>query len=55
VKKSKSKGLSKKEIDEIIVAQANDSSAWEEPIYVHKPGISAVATLGKMKSKLWLN
>ena len=30
------KDLSEKEIDKIVVAQANDESAWEMPIYVHK-------------------
>jgi hypothetical protein len=30
------KDLSEKEIDQIVVAQADDDSAWEKPIYVHR-------------------
>ncbi len=29
--------LSSQEIDEIVVAQADDESAWEEPIQVRRP------------------
>lgn len=28
--------LSEKEIDQIVVAQADDDSAWEEPVRVHR-------------------
>jgi hypothetical protein len=28
--------LSQEEIDKIVVAQANDDSAWEKPIYVRR-------------------
>lgn len=34
--KSKTKVLSEEEIDEIVVAQADDDSAWEKPIRVQK-------------------
>jgi len=34
--KSKNKALSQEEIDKIVVAQANDNSAWEKPIRVRK-------------------
>ena len=30
--------LSEKEIDQIVVAQANDDAAWEEPVRVHRAG-----------------
>jgi len=30
------KKLSQEEIDKIVVAQANDDSAWEKPIYVRR-------------------
>jgi len=30
-------GLSEQEIDEIVVAEANDHEAWEEPILVTEP------------------
>ena len=32
-----SRALSQEEIDEIVVAQAEDDSAWEEPIKVERP------------------
>lgn len=41
-KKDKAKTLSEKEIDEIIVAQADDDSAWEEPIRVCRAAPSSV-------------
>lgn len=34
--------LSEKEIDEIVVAQADDDSAWEEPIHVCRTKVSSV-------------
>lgn len=33
--KDKTKVLSEEEIDEIVERQADDDSAWEEPIFVH--------------------
>jgi hypothetical protein len=30
------KHLSEKEIDQIVAAQADNDSAWEKPVYVHK-------------------
>ncbi|MBU1615127.1 hypothetical protein KJ693_07420, partial [bacterium] len=30
------KNLSEQKIDRIVVAQANDDSAWEKPVRVHK-------------------
>jgi len=34
--------LSEKEIDEIVLSQADDDSAWEKPIRVHKAKASSV-------------
>lgn len=34
--KAKIKELSEQEIDQIVVAQANDDSAWEKPIRVRR-------------------
>ena len=31
------------EIDRRVVAQAEDASAWEEPVYVQREGISAIS------------
>ena len=30
------KNLTEKEIDELIISQANDKDAWEKPIYVNR-------------------
>ena len=30
------KDLSEQEIDQIVIAQADDDSAWEKPVYVHR-------------------
>ena len=32
----KQKNLSEEQIDEFVIAQAEDDSAWEEPIVVHR-------------------
>jgi hypothetical protein len=34
--KSKSIELSEAEIDKLIIAQANDDAAWEDPVFVHR-------------------
>jgi len=36
-KKSQPKALTEDQIDEIVTSQANDESAWEEPVEVHRP------------------
>jgi hypothetical protein len=38
MKAKKTNKLSDMEIDQIVVAQADDESAWEEPIHAHKNG-----------------
>jgi uracil DNA glycosylase len=49
--KSKAEALSEKEIDEIVVAQADDASAWEEPIHVHKTNVSSVPLPSELASR----
>jgi hypothetical protein len=36
MKSKTKKNLSEQEIDQIVVGQANDDSAWEKPIRVHR-------------------
>src|SRR5437868_191077 len=40
-KQAQKTGLTEEEIDEIVVSQANDDSAWEEPIYVKRQAAPA--------------
>ena len=40
--KRKSKVVSEAEIDEIVVAQADDDSAWEKPVRVRRPKSASV-------------
>jgi hypothetical protein len=42
-KKDKSKALSEEEIDEIVIAQAEDDSAWEEPVRVRQTKLSSMS------------
>jgi hypothetical protein len=39
---TKSRKLSEKEIDELVIARADDDSAWEKPIRVHKSKTATV-------------
>ena len=40
--KRKSKVVSEAEIDEIVVAQADDDAAWEKPVRVRRPKSASV-------------
>jgi len=40
--KAKEEKLSEEQMDAIVVAQADDDSAWEKPIYVRKAGIASM-------------
>jgi hypothetical protein len=40
--KRKSRVLSEKEVDKIVIAQADDDSAWEKPIRVRRPRPASV-------------
>ena len=46
---SKAEGLSEEEIDQLVIAQADDDSAWEEPIHVGKSKSSATVRSNMMK------
>ena len=37
------KKLSEKEIDALVIAQANDDDAWEKPIFVNRKKIFSIA------------
>lgn len=37
------KSLAEQEIDQIVVEQANDDSAWGEPIHVHRDKLTALS------------
>src|SRR5436853_7504990 len=52
-KKSARKKLSEAEIDKFVIAQADDQSAWEEPIYVRKdkPVSSSPINLAALKAR----
>ena len=49
--KGKAKSLSEKEIDENVVAQANDTSAWEKPIRVHKAKAASVSLTSELAAR----
>ena len=40
---SRQKNLSEQDIDQIVVAQANDDSAWEEPIRVRGTKLASLS------------
>ena len=48
---TKNRKLSEKEIDEIVVAQANDDSAWEKPAHVHKSKAATVPLPSELASR----
>jgi hypothetical protein len=37
------KNVSEQEIDQIVIAQANDDSAWEKPVRVHRARPASLA------------
>jgi len=49
--KSKNKALSQEEIDKIVVAQANDNSAWEKPIRVRKAKPTTVSLPAELAAR----
>jgi hypothetical protein len=49
--KGKAKVLSEKEIDEIVVAQADDNSAWEESIHVCRAKVSSVLLPSRLAAR----
>jgi hypothetical protein len=42
---------SDKEIDELVIAQANDDSAWEKPIQAHRSKSEAVSIPAEVASR----
>ncbi len=48
----KTKVLSEEEIDEIVTAQADDDSAWEEPIRVHKAKLFSVPLPSELAARV---
>lgn len=42
-RKSRQKKLSEEEIDRVVVAQADDDSAWEAPVRVQKTGTASLS------------
>jgi len=40
--KTKGKVVTEEEIDHAVIAQANDDTAWEKPVKVRKPKLTAV-------------
>ena len=49
--KSKNKALSQEEIDKIVVAQANDNSAWKKPIRVRKAKPTTVSLPAELAAR----
>ena len=41
--KSKRKMLSEEEIDQIVIGQADNTSAWEKPVKVRKPKTTSLS------------
>lgn len=37
------KNLSEQDIDQIVVAQANEDSAWEDPVRVRRTGLASLS------------
>lgn len=44
--------LSKKEIDQIIVAQADEDSAWEKPVRVRRPKAASVPLPSELSARV---
>jgi len=49
--KGKNKALSQEEIDKIVVAQADDNSAWEKPIRVRKAKPTTVSLPAELAAR----
>ena len=43
--------FSEEEIDEIVVAEADDESAWDEPIHVHPAHVAAIPLSGDLAAR----
>ena len=49
--KKKSKALSEATIDELVIAQANDESAWEKPLKVSKSKSTSLSIPAEVASR----
>ncbi len=47
----KSRNLSEEEIDQLVIAHADDDSAWEKPIHVRRSELSAVSLPAELASR----
>jgi hypothetical protein len=43
--------LSEEEIDKSVVAQADDDSAWEKPIYVHRKELASLSIPAELAAR----
>lgn len=49
--KGKSRVLSEKEIDRVVVAQADEDSAWEKPVRVRRPKAASVPLPSELSAR----
>jgi hypothetical protein len=49
--KEKSRDLSEVEIDQIVVAQADDDSAWEEAVHVHRAEPASISIPAELAAR----
>jgi hypothetical protein len=51
IKKPTAKKLTEREIDEVVTAEASDSSAWEEPVRVRRPPNAPLKIPGELAAR----
>jgi hypothetical protein len=49
--KEKSKDLSELEIDRLVVAHADDDSAWEKPVHVHRAKLASISIPAELAAR----
>ena len=47
----KNKNISDEEVDEIVIAEANDSSEWEQPVRVKKTKPASLSIPGELAAR----
>ncbi len=52
MKKRKSKTVSEEEIDERVIGESEDDSAWEEPIHVKRPKSAPLQIPGELAARV---
>lgn len=50
--KSKKRKLTQEEIDEIVIAQADDDSAWDKPVRVKKAKLTSVRLPAELAARV---